>query len=114
MPASAAGYLWTAIPFSDRDSCLQALDSAGVDEDIAPFVEFLAGRVLQLPAMLELGQKKNGMTPAFRRHHPIFSSLTEVKARGRLKNGRRVRIDNPRGLKPLVNQALFGTTKVVP
>ncbi len=40
---AAAGYPWTVIPVSER--YLQALESASVEENIAPFAKFLAGLV---------------------------------------------------------------------
>jgi Fic family protein len=39
---AAAGYPWTVIPVSERDRYLRTLETASVDENIAPFAEFLA------------------------------------------------------------------------
>lgn len=38
---AAGGYPWTVIPMSDRHAYMTALEKASVDEDIAPFAEFL-------------------------------------------------------------------------
>jgi hypothetical protein len=42
---AAAGYPWTVIPLSARQSYMAALEKASVGEDIAPFAKFLAGLV---------------------------------------------------------------------
>lgn len=38
-------YPWTAIRVEDRDAYLAALESAGIELDIAPFATFVAERV---------------------------------------------------------------------
>ena len=42
---AAGGYPWTVIPLQKRDDYMAALESASVEEDIAPFAEFL-GRLV--------------------------------------------------------------------
>jgi hypothetical protein len=42
---ASGGYPWTVIRVDDRAGYLSALDSAGIDLDIAPFAEFTAERV---------------------------------------------------------------------
>jgi fido (protein-threonine AMPylation protein) len=39
---AAGGYPWTVIPLSERKAYMSALEKASVDEDIAPFAEFIA------------------------------------------------------------------------
>jgi len=38
---AAGGYPWTVIPLEKRDDYLDALESASVEQDIAPFAMFL-------------------------------------------------------------------------
>jgi fido (protein-threonine AMPylation protein) len=42
---ASGGYPWTVIRVEDRDAYLEALESASVDGDIAPFSNFIAERV---------------------------------------------------------------------
>lgn len=42
---AAGGYPWTVIPLSARNAYMAALEKASVEENIAPFAEFLAGLV---------------------------------------------------------------------
>jgi Fic family protein len=42
---AAGGYPWTVIPLEKRDDYLDALESASVEQDIAPFAMFL-GRLV--------------------------------------------------------------------
>jgi hypothetical protein len=42
---ASGGYPWTVIRVEDRDEYLHALDRASIDLDIAPFAEYVAGRV---------------------------------------------------------------------
>jgi Fic family protein len=42
---ASGGYPWTIIPVTDRNVYVNALEKARVGEDIAPFVDFLAGLV---------------------------------------------------------------------
>lgn len=42
---AAGGYPWTVIRVEDRDAYLAALESASIDQDIAPFAQFVAERV---------------------------------------------------------------------
>lgn len=44
---ASGGYPWTVIRVEDRDAYLATLESASVDQDIAPFARFLAERVRQ-------------------------------------------------------------------
>jgi Fic family protein len=39
------GYPWTVIRVEDRNTYLDALDRAGIDTDIKPFVKFISQRV---------------------------------------------------------------------
>jgi len=39
----SGGYPWTVIPVTDRNAYVHALEKASVSENIAPFVDFLAG-----------------------------------------------------------------------
>ncbi len=41
----SGGYPWTVIPVETREEYMNALESASVDLDIKPFVEFLANLV---------------------------------------------------------------------
>ena len=40
---TAAGYPWTIIPVERRDVYMDALEDAGVRQDIGPFTDFLSG-----------------------------------------------------------------------
>ena len=42
---SSGGYPWTVIRVEDRDAYLAAMESASIDQDIAPFARFVAERV---------------------------------------------------------------------
>jgi len=42
---TAGGYPWTVIPLERRDEYMDALESGSVDQDIAPFSNFL-GRLV--------------------------------------------------------------------
>jgi fido (protein-threonine AMPylation protein) len=42
---ASGGYPWTVIRVEDRDAYLAALESASIDQDIAPFARFVAERV---------------------------------------------------------------------
>jgi Fic family protein len=42
---ASGGYPWSVIPVGNRNAYVNALEKAGVREDIAPFAEFLAGLV---------------------------------------------------------------------
>lgn len=42
---ASGGYPWTVIRVEDRDAYLAALESASIDQDVAPFARFLAERV---------------------------------------------------------------------
>ncbi|MBT3259539.1 MAG: cell filamentation protein Fic, partial [Deltaproteobacteria bacterium] len=42
---AAGGYPWTVIPLEKRDPYMAALESASVEQDIAPFAMFL-GRLV--------------------------------------------------------------------
>jgi hypothetical protein len=42
---AAGGYPWTVIPLQKRNEYMAALESASVDQDIAPFARFL-GRLV--------------------------------------------------------------------
>lgn len=42
---ASGGYPWTVIRVEDRDAYLAALESASIDQDIAPFAQFVAERV---------------------------------------------------------------------
>jgi Fic family protein len=42
---AAGGYPWTVIPTGKRDDYMEALERASVDQDIAPFADFLGGLV---------------------------------------------------------------------
>lgn len=42
---ASAGYPWTVIPVEKRDDYMDALESAGVRQDILPFARFVAGLV---------------------------------------------------------------------
>jgi hypothetical protein len=42
---ASGGYRWTVIRVEDREKYLQALESASVENDIKPFVSFVAARV---------------------------------------------------------------------
>lgn len=42
---ASGGYPWTVIRVQDRDAYLAALESASIDQDIAPFAQFVADRV---------------------------------------------------------------------
>jgi len=42
---ASGGYPWTVIRVEDRDAYLEALESASVGGDIAPFSNFIAERV---------------------------------------------------------------------
>jgi Fic family protein len=42
---AAGGYPWTVIPIENRDDYMAALESASVEQDIAPFAIFL-GRLV--------------------------------------------------------------------
>ncbi len=42
---ASGGYPWTVIQVEDRDAYLAALESASIDQDIAPFARFVAERV---------------------------------------------------------------------
>jgi fido (protein-threonine AMPylation protein) len=42
---ASGGYPWTVIRVEDRDEYLHALDRASIDLDIAPFANYVAGRV---------------------------------------------------------------------
>jgi hypothetical protein len=42
---ASAGYPWTVIPVSERDAYVHSLERASVNEEIAPFSEFLASLV---------------------------------------------------------------------
>jgi Fic family protein len=42
---AAGGYPWTIIPVERRSDYMATLEAASVDQDIAPFVRFLAGLV---------------------------------------------------------------------
>ena len=39
---ASGGYPWTIVPVARRDSYMAALESASVDQDIAPLARFLA------------------------------------------------------------------------
>jgi len=39
---ASSGYRWTVIPVQSRAAYMAALESASVDQDIVPFVKFLA------------------------------------------------------------------------
>lgn len=39
---ASGGYTWTVVPVERRDEYMQALESASVREDIAPFTKFIA------------------------------------------------------------------------
>ena len=42
---ASGGYPWTAIPVSERNAYMNALERVSVGEDIIPFTAFLAGLV---------------------------------------------------------------------
>lgn len=42
---AAGGYPWTVIPLEKRDDYMEALERAIVDQDIAPFADFLGALV---------------------------------------------------------------------
>jgi hypothetical protein len=42
---ASGGYPWTVQPVGDRNIYMEALEKASVDEDIAPFADFLSGLV---------------------------------------------------------------------
>jgi hypothetical protein len=42
---ASGGYPWTVIPVNERGTYVNALESASVGEDIAPFATFLGGLV---------------------------------------------------------------------
>jgi Fic family protein len=42
---AAGGWNWTVIPVEKRDAYMAALESASVQQNIAPFVKFLAGLI---------------------------------------------------------------------
>jgi Fic family protein len=42
---ASGGYPWTVIRVEDRDAYLAVLESASVQQDIAPFADFVAERV---------------------------------------------------------------------
>jgi hypothetical protein len=42
---ASGGYPWTVLPVGDRKIYMEALEKASVDEDIAPFADFLSGLV---------------------------------------------------------------------
>jgi hypothetical protein len=42
---ASGGYPWTVIPVEERDTYMNALESASVDQDIKPFAEFIANLV---------------------------------------------------------------------
>jgi Fic family protein len=42
---ASGGYTWTVIPVSTRDDYMASLEAASVGQNIAPFAEFLGGRV---------------------------------------------------------------------
>jgi len=39
---ASGGYPWTVVPVDKRETYLQALESASVDQDIMPFAQFIA------------------------------------------------------------------------
>jgi hypothetical protein len=42
---AAGGWNWTVIPVEKRDAYMAALESASVQQNIAPFVKFLASLI---------------------------------------------------------------------
>jgi Fic family protein len=42
---AAGGYPWTVVPLSERNAYMDALERAGVGEDIEPFGKFLGALV---------------------------------------------------------------------
>ncbi len=42
---ASGGYPWAVIRVEDRDAYLAALESASIDQDIEPFMRFMAERV---------------------------------------------------------------------
>jgi hypothetical protein len=42
---ASGGYPWTVTPVEERDAYMAALEKASVDQNIAPFAEFLASLV---------------------------------------------------------------------
>jgi Fic family protein len=58
---AAGGYPWTVVPVESRQTYMDALESASVREEIAPFAAFLAGLVKKglegepLPALPKMG-----------------------------------------------------------
>lgn len=42
---ASGGYPWTVIPVEERDNYMDALEKASVDQDIAPFTQFIANLV---------------------------------------------------------------------
>ena len=39
---ASGGYPWTVVPVGERNAYMAALENASVDQDIAPFADFLA------------------------------------------------------------------------